>query len=124
MLGQSKIVAFVPIRQAERAKAFYQDVLGLRFVNDDTFALIFDSNGVTMRLARVPEFQPHPFTVAGWDVKDIEETVKGLSSKGVQFLRFSFLRQDELGIWNAPGEARVAWFKDPDGNVLSVAQHA
>ena len=123
MLGKKKIVAFVPIKDAVKAKKFYRDVLGLRFVDDDKFALVFDANGVMLRAARVPDFKPAHFTIVGWEVEDIEKTVKGLQKKGVTFEKYPFV-EDPSGICTAPGGvARVAWFKDPDGNLLSISQH-
>ena len=122
MLGSINIVAFVPTKDAEKARAFYESVLGLRFVKDDGFALVLDANGIMVRIARA-EFTPAPFTILGWQVIDIEEVVDGLVAKGVQFERFGFFEQDPLGIWTAPTGDKVAWFKDPDGNVLSVSQH-
>lgn len=122
MLGSINIVAFVPTKDAEKAKAFYVGVLGLRFVKDDGFALVLDANGIMIRVAKA-EFTPAPFTILGWQVADIEKMVAGLQAKGVHFERFGFLEQDALGIWTAPSGDKVAWFKDPDGNVLSVSEH-
>jgi catechol 2,3-dioxygenase-like lactoylglutathione lyase family enzyme len=124
MAKLNKIVAFVATRKAEKAKEFYRDKLGLEFVSDDGFALVFDIDGTMLRIARVKEFTPFPFTVLGWEVEAIEKTVTELSQKGVTFERFPGLSQDQQGIWAAPGgAAKVAWFKDPDGNVLSLSQH-
>jgi catechol 2,3-dioxygenase-like lactoylglutathione lyase family enzyme len=124
MLGSINIVAFVPTRDAGKARAFYEDVLGLRFVGDDGFALVFDANGIMLRVATVPpRFTPAQFTILGWQVKEIEKMVAALQGKGVRFERYGFLEQDKLGIWTTPTGERVAWFKDPDGNVLSVSQH-
>ncbi len=123
MARLNKIVAFVATRNAEQAKSFYADKLGLRFVSDDGFALVFDIAGTMLRIARVKELTPAPFTVLGWEVEAIEETVSDLGRNGVSFQRFPGLPQDPLGIWAAPGGAKIAWFKDPDGNVLSVSQH-
>jgi catechol 2,3-dioxygenase-like lactoylglutathione lyase family enzyme len=124
MAKLNKIVAFVATRKAEKAKEFYGDQLGLKFVSDDGFALVFDIDGTMLRIARVKEFTPFPFTVLGWEVEAIEKTVTDLSQKGVAFERFPGLSQDPQGIWAAPGgAAKVAWFKDPDGNVLSLSQH-
>ncbi len=124
MLGSTHIVAFVPTKDSEKAKAFYEGVLGLRFVSDDGFALVFDANGIMVRVAKVPpQFTPAQFTILGWQVTGIEKVVAGLQAKGVQFERYGFLKQDKLGIWTAPSGDKVAWFKDPDGNVLSVSQH-
>jgi catechol 2,3-dioxygenase-like lactoylglutathione lyase family enzyme len=122
MLGAINIVAFVPTKDAEKAKAFYVGVLGLRFVKDDGFALVLDANGIMIRVSKA-EFTPAPFTILGWQVADIEKIVAGLQTKGVRFERFGFLEQDALGIWTAPTGDKVAWFKDPDGNILSVSQH-
>lgn len=125
MLGSINIVAFVPTKDREKARAFYEGVLGLRFVKDDGFATVMDANGIMVRVGTVPtDFKPAPFTILGWQVADIEKMAAALQSKGVQFERFGFFKQDELGIWTAPNGDRVAWFKDPDGNVLSVSQHA
>jgi len=124
MLGSIDIVAFVPTKDPEKARAFYEGVLGLRFVKDDGFALVLDANGIMVRVAKVaPEYKPAPFTILGWQVSGIEKMVAGLQGKGVHFERFGFFEQDELGIWTAPTGDKVAWFKDPDGNVLSVSQH-
>jgi len=123
MLGSIDIVAFVPTRDAEKARVFYEGVLGLRFVKDDGFALVLDANGITVRVGKVPEFKPAQFTILGWQVTDIEMIVTELHAKGVAFERFGFFEQDKFGIWTAPTGDKVAWFKDPDGNVLSVSQH-
>ena len=123
MLGSTGIVAFVPIKDSEKARAFYEGVLGLRFVKDDGFALVFDANGIKVRAAKMKDFTPAQFTVLGWQVQDIENVVRALQSKGVHCEIFGFFKQDELGIWTAPTGDKVAWFKDPDGNILSVSQH-
>jgi catechol 2,3-dioxygenase-like lactoylglutathione lyase family enzyme len=122
MLGSTNIVAFVPTKDAEKARAFYVDVLGLRFIKDDGFAMVLDANGIMVRVARA-QFTPAQFTILGWQVNNIEKTVAGLQEKGVHFERFGFFEQHTLGIWTAPTGDKVAWFKDPDGNVLSVSQH-
>lgn len=123
MLGSTNIIAFLPIKDSEKARAFYEGVLGLRFVKDDGFALVFDANGIMVRAAKMKEVTPAQFTVLGWQVKDIEDIVRALQKKGVHFEIFGFFKQDELGIWTAPTGDKVAWFKDPDGNILSVSQH-
>jgi hypothetical protein len=98
-------------------------VLGLRFVKDDGFAMVLDANGIMIRVAKVPQFTPAQFTILGWQVSGIENVVRSLQKKGVHFETFGFFKQDELGIWIAPTGDKVAWFKDPDGNMLSVSQH-
>ncbi len=122
MLGSIDIVAFVPTKDFEKARAFYEGVLGLRFVKNDGFAMVLDANGIKVRVAKA-QFTPAPFTILGWQVPDIKKMAEGLQAKGVKFERFGFFEQDALGIWTAPGGDKVAWFKDPDGNVLSVSQH-
>ena len=124
MLASEKIIGFVPISDAARAKSFYAEKLGLKFVSEDSFAVVFDANGNMLRLTRVQEVRPQPFTILGWQVSDITTTVRQLGAAGVEFERYGeFMQQDDLGIWDAPGGSRVAWFKDPDGNILSVSQH-
>ena len=124
MLGSTNIVAFVPIKDAEKARAFYEGVLGLRFVKDDEFAMVLEANGIMIRAVKAKEVKPVPYTVLGWEVSDIEDVVRGLQKKGVHFEVYGFFKQDELGIWTAPTGEKVAWFKDPDGNTLSISQHA
>lgn len=122
MLGSTNIVAFVPTKDSEKARAFYEGVLGLRFVKDDGFAIVLDANGIMIRVAKMKEFTPAQFTILGWQVAGIESVVRELQ-KGVHLEIFGFFKQDELGIWTAPTGDKVAWFKDPDGNILSVSQH-
>ena len=122
MLSSNKIVGLVPITDAARAKTFYADKLGLNFISEDPFALVFDANGNVLRLTKMKEFTPQRFTILGWEVPDIEAAVRQLMANGVKFERYEFVKQDELGIWTAPGGTRVAWFLDPDGNNLSVSQ--
>ncbi len=122
-LGNYDIIGFVSIVDVDRAKRFYRDTLGLRLVSEEPpFALVFDANGIMLRLAMVKEFPPAHGTVLGWNVPDIAATVKELKEAGVHFERFEGMQQDELGIWASPSGARVAWFKDPDGNILSVTE--
>lgn len=121
MLADKKLKAFVPTIMPEKAKSFYQDILGLRLISDDQYALEFDANGTSLRVTIVHELKPHPFTVLGWDVDDVSSTVESLNKKGIVFEKYDFLEQDHLGIWTAPGGIQVAWFKDPDGNVLSIS---
>ena len=122
MLGSHKLVAFVLTTDPARARKFYGETLGLRFVMEDGFAVVFDDNGTTLRAGIVKELQPAKHTVLGWEVPDITAAVQQLSGAGVQFNHYGLPNQDDLGIWSAPGGAKVAWFQDPDGNVLSVSQ--
>jgi len=100
------------------------DVLGLTLLSEDPFATVFDANGTSLRVTPVQEIALAPYTVLGWDVSDIDAAVAEMAARGVRFEHFPGLPQSESGIWEAPGGTRVAWFKDPDGNLLSVAQHA
>ena len=123
MLGSHKIISFVGARDPERAKGFYQGTLGLRLVEEQLpFALVFDANGTMLRVSIVQEVTAAKYTVLGWQVPDIAATVRDLEKAGVKLERYGIPGQDELGIWTAPGGTRVAWFKDPDGNLLSVTQ--
>lgn len=124
ILGNGKLVAFVPTTDSAKARAFYEGVLGLKLVEDQKpFAMVFDANGTMLRVTAVHEHNPAPFTVLGWSVDSIEETVERLTAAGVEFQRYPGVNDgDPKGIWTAPGGARIAWFKDPDGNVLSVTQ--
>jgi catechol 2,3-dioxygenase-like lactoylglutathione lyase family enzyme len=126
ILGGSELVAFAPTADPAKARAFYEGVLGLRLVADERpFALVFDANGTMLRVTTVHELKPDPFTVLGWHVADIESTVDKLAAAGVKFERFKGMNDsDPRGIWNSPSGARIAWFKDPDGNVLSVTEFA
>ncbi len=122
MLDGEKIMAFVGVTDADRARAFYRDTLGLKLLSEDNFALAFDVNGVMLRVTLVESVQPQPYTVLGWQVEDTTKTVRKLAAAGVHFERYSHVAQDDDGIWTAPGGAKIAWFKDPDGNTLSIAQ--
>lgn len=125
MLGTMDIVAFVPTRNKDKARPFYENTLGLRFMSDDQFALVFDAHGRMVRVVDVSSvagFEPAPFTILGWAVGDIRKILRGLQAKGVNFERYPGMEQDKLGVWNSPSGAKVAWFKDPDGNVLSVTE--
>lgn len=123
MLTDKKIIALVPITDAARAKAFYADKLGLKFVSEDQFAVVFDANGNMLRLSKMKEFTPQRFSILSWEVADIEATVRELAAAGVTFERYTFFQQDEFGIWTAPDGTKVAWFLDPDGNNLGIVQH-
>ena len=122
MLGKKQLVTFLATRDARRAVAFYRDKLGLRFVSQDQFAVVFNANGIMLRIQIVPNPTVAPYTALGWMVFSIVTTVKKLAKAGVVFERFPGMPQDDLGIWTSPSGARVAWFKDPDGHTLSLTQ--
>ncbi|MFN0168921.1 MAG: VOC family protein [Bryobacteraceae bacterium] len=118
------MIGFVGVSNPAQAKSFYRDTLGLTLVSEDQFALVFNAAGTMLRVSLVAAVVPASYTVLGWQVDDIAETIVGLAAKGVTFERYGFMQQDQLGIWQAPGGTKVAWFKDPDGNLLSVSQFA
>lgn len=122
MLQDPKITAFLPTTDSKKSKEFYTNILGLNLVSEDNFALEFEGMGSVLRITIVREFQPHPFTVLGFKIENIEQQVTALLHKNVTFERFNELDQDDLGIWTSPGSARIAWFKDPDGNLLSLTE--
>ena len=121
-LAESPLVAFIATRDAARARAFYESTLGLRVVADTPFALIVRSGVAILRIQKVEALAPQPFTALGWTVADIAATIDELRGRGVVFERYSSLPQDEVGVWNTPDGSKVAWFKDPDGNTLSLTQ--
>ena len=123
MFDQSKIIAFIPTKDAAAARSFYEDLLGLRYISDDKFAIVMDANGTMIRIVRVGNFTPAPFTILGWEVSDIHQNVADLAAKGLTFTRYPYIEQSPDGVWSAPGGAKVAWFADPDGNTLSLSQH-
>lgn len=124
MLGSAIVTALVGTMKPDAAKAFYADTLGLKFVADDTFAMIFEGNNARVRVSRVPAVMPAQYAVLAFEVDDIEAAVDGLTARGVVFARYGFFVQDARGIWAAPDGTRVAWFHDPDLNLLSVVQTA
>ena len=121
ILETAKPAIIICTRDRARATAFYRDILGLTLAHEDDFAAIFNTGGVTLRVSIVADFTPHEHTILGFQVPDVQATVKALREKGVTFNLYPRFRQDELGIWTAPGgSVSVAWFKDPGGNVLSL----
>ena len=117
------IIAFVPTRDAERAREFYRDRLGLPLRSDELpFALVFDVNGVMLRVTVVKDLAPAGHTILGWRVGDIYAAAESLRERGVQFQRYTGMNQDDAGVWTAPDGTKLAWFQDPDGNTLSITQ--
>ena len=118
-------IAFIPTNNAAAARNFYETTLGLNFVSDDNFALVFKvgSAQTMLRVVRSGTFTPAQFTIFGWEVTDIHATIADLTTRGVEFLRIGYFEQDEDAVWTAPNGAQVAWFKDPDGNTLSLSTH-
>lgn len=123
MLAAGQIVGFVPTLDSLKARGFYEDQLGFQFVSDDQFALVMKAGSTSIRIAKAKNFTPAPYTVMGGEVAEIEAVVRWLTQRGVVFEKYPFVQDRDLGIWTTPGGDKVAWFKDPDGNVLSVSQH-
>jgi catechol 2,3-dioxygenase-like lactoylglutathione lyase family enzyme len=124
MLQAGEVIAFVASADLGQARAFYEQVLGLRLTEQTDFACVFDGNGTMLRVTAVAEVARPGYTVLGWRVADIAATVRALTERGVLFLRYDGMGQDEDGVWTTPGGDKVAWFADPDGNVLSLTQFA
>ena len=122
MLTTFPINGFVRISDPERARRFYEQTLGLAFDYENPYVVVFRSGNTQIIAQIVKEFTPVAATVLGWEVTDIETVVSALQKDGVVFERFEGMDQDELGIWTSPA-GKVAWFKDPDGNLLSVSEH-
>jgi catechol 2,3-dioxygenase-like lactoylglutathione lyase family enzyme len=123
MLTSGKMVGFVLTQDYDRARAFYEGKLSFEFVSLDQFALVMRAGGNQIRIGKVPDFTPLRSTVLGWEVVGIEAVVDWLIERGVEMEKYAWVQDKKRGIWDAPGGAKVAWFKDPDGNVLSVSQH-
>lgn len=124
MLESAGLIAFVAVKDLDRAREFYEGILGLRLVREDGFALAFDAQGTVLRVTQVDQVEVAPYTVLGWTCDDIAIAVAGLAGHGVSTERFESMGQDTLGIWTSPSGDLVAWFKDPDGNTLSLTQPA
>jgi catechol 2,3-dioxygenase-like lactoylglutathione lyase family enzyme len=122
MLAGDDLIAFVATADADRARAFYAGALGLPLEDESPFALVFRANGTMLRVAITDAVVAAPYTVLGWAVADVAARVRELSARGVAFERYDGMEQDELGVWRSPSGARIAWFKDPDGNTLSLTQ--
>ncbi len=121
-LRSAPVIAFVATTQPDESKRFYEAALSLRFVADEPFALIFDVFGATLRIAKVKNVTPADHTVLGWSVSDIVGAVHALAARGVVFERFDGVEQSADGVWKSPAGARIAWFRDPDGNLLSLTE--
>lgn len=118
------VVTFLVTSNPEAALRFYRDTLGWTFLRDDGFALVFDMKGVMLRIGQMKDFAPGENTVLGWETRDIAAAVDALVAQGVHFAIYPSMGQDARGICTFPNGDKVAWFKDPDGNVLSLSQHA
>lgn len=124
MLKNSRIVGFIATSMPEISKKFYSELLGLVLIEETPFAIVLESKNAIVRVQKTEQVCPPPYTSLGWQVEDITATVRSLSDTGLQFEQFEGLEQNELGVWDVPGGSRVAWFKDPDGNLLSLTQVA
>lgn len=123
LLKSQELMAFIATSNPRRARAFYVDKLGLRLISEDGFAVVLRAGDVTVRVQVVEKFVPHPFTALGWSVTDVDAEVAALRRKRVRMEQFEGMDQAANGVWQSPSGARVAWFRDPDGNILSLTQH-
>lgn len=124
MIAEADVIAFVSTGDPDRACAFYRDVLGLELVERNAFASVFDANGTTLRVTTVDRVDPAPYTVLGWLVADIDATLRELAGRGVEPVHNDGMEQDAAGVWTSPSGARIAWFRDPDDNTLSLTQRS
>ena len=122
MLGSSDVIAFAAATDLGRARAFYEQALGLPLVGQNDIACVFDANGTMLRVTAVPEVPRAGYTVLGWRVTDIAAAARDLAARGVVFIRYDGMDQDGDGVWTTPGGDKVAWFADPDGNTLSLTE--
>ncbi|MFY9644891.1 MAG: VOC family protein [Terriglobales bacterium] len=123
MLASSKVIGFVPTKDSSKARNFYETKLGFQFVSEDPFALVMRAGETMIRIAKTQDFTAAKYTVLGWEVADIAEMVAWLQARGVEFEKYPWMPDKNSAIWAAPSGDKIAWFKDPDGNVLSVSQH-
>jgi predicted enzyme related to lactoylglutathione lyase len=123
MLASAKMVGFIPTKDYDKARVFYEGKLGLEFVSLDKFAMVVNSGDHMIRIVKIPNFTPLQGTILGWRVENIESVATWLRERGVTLEKYPFVQDQERGIWTTPDGSRVAWFKDPDGNVLSISQH-
>ena len=124
MIADADVVAFVSTADPDRACAFYRDVLGLELVERNAFASVFDANGTMLRVTTVDRVDPARYTVLGWLVGDIDATLRELAGRGVEPVHYDAMEQDAAGVWTSPSGARIAWFRDPDDNTLSLTQRS
>ena len=124
MLDNSEVIAFAAATDLDRAKEFYQGILGLALVDQNPYACVFDVRGTMLRVTAVAEVATPGYTVLGWRVGDIDSAVAELRAKGVSFTRYDGMAQDDNGIWTTPNGDRIAWFTDPDRNTLSLTEFA
>lgn len=122
MLGSAALVGFVPSTDLDRARGFYEGALGLTVEDVNPYACVLRAGGTMLRITKVDQLAPQPFTVLGWVVADIARTAAQLGARGITFERFDGLGQDEAGVWTTPSGDKIMWFKDPDGNTLSLTQ--
>lgn len=117
------MVGFLLTKDYDKAREFFVGKLGFEYVSLDQFALVVSVGGHMIRISKVADMTPLRSTVLGWEVADVEAAVTWLNEHGVECEKYPFVQDKERGIWTTPDGNKVAWFKDPDGNVLSVSQH-
>jgi catechol 2,3-dioxygenase-like lactoylglutathione lyase family enzyme len=123
MLASGKLIGFIPTTDYDRSRAFYEGKLGCTFISLDQFAMVLDLGGSMIRVVKIPNSTPSHATILGWQVTDVRSVAQWLTSRGVELEKYPFVEDKELGVWVTPAGNSVAWFKDPDGNVLSISSH-
>jgi len=124
MLTAGKMIGFIPTTDYDKARAFYEGKLGFEFISLDQFALVMSAGGHMIRIVKLPNFTPLQATILGWQVGDIVAVAEWLAERGVTLEKYPFVQDQKLGIWTTPSGDKVAWFKDPDANILSISQHS
>ena len=124
MLGSARLQTIIWTARKAEAARFYGEVLGLRLVGESHGALVYDVGGGELRVSPVPSTAPSPHTVVGFAVPDADAVMESLAARGVEPERFPGFPHEANGVWQAPDGARVGWFRDPDGNLLSVVRYA
>lgn len=124
MLGKYSLMAFVATAEPATGRAFYEETLGLPVTSADDYGVMYDAGGTTLRMPFVRELHPAPYSILSWMVSDIHSVISALKAKGVIFEVYEGMGQDASGVWTSPGGTKVAWFKDPGGNLLSLSEIA
>lgn len=117
-----KPVSFIATTNPVECRHFYENILNLTCLHEDDYALVFSLGSSSLRIQKVDTIPTVNYTVLGWEVDDIRVCAAELICKGISFEQFAQLSQDSQGVWNSPSGASIAWFKDPDGNTLSLTQ--
>ncbi|NKC01482.1 MAG: VOC family protein [Pseudomonadales bacterium] len=123
MLANAELQTLALTADIPTAITFYEEVLGLSLKANSDGAAVFDVGGRDLRVSPVAETSPTEHTVFGFAVADVQGVAEELSSKGVPLVEFQGFPHDQNGLVATPDGSRVCWFRDPDGNLISVVQY-